>query len=98
MISELSSPSLANGNSPLQTQPDYWRGEIAYLARTEKVVHLDDFLLRRSSLAMLGKVTAGLLEELATIIGEVCGWSVAEQANEVARAKALLAENHRVEL
>ena len=98
MISELSSPSLANGNSPLQTQPDYWRGEIAYLARTEKVVHLDDFLLRRSSLAMLGKVTAGLLEELATIIGEVCGWSVAEQANEVARAKALLAENHRVVL
>ena len=96
IISELSTPALANGNTPLQAQPDYWRGEIAYLARTEKIVHLDDFLLRRSSLAMLGKVTAGLLEELAAIIGEVCGWSVAEQTAEVVRAKAILAENHRV--
>ncbi len=96
IISASTDGSLANGNTPLQDQPDYWRGEIAYLARTEKVVHLDDFLLRRSSLAMLGKVTAGLLDELAAIIGEVCGWSAAEQADEVARAKAILVENHRV--
>lgn len=81
---------------PLQHQPDYLRGEAAYLARMEKVVHLDDFVLRRSSLGMLGMVTRPLLAEVAAILGEVCGWSVAEQQAEVERTIAYLEKYHRV--
>lgn len=83
---------------PLQHQPDYLRGEVSYVARTEKVARLDDFLLRRSSLAMLGLLTRPLLEEVATILGEVLGWSPQGQQAEVARTIDLLAKRHRVQL
>ena len=83
---------------PLQHQPDYLRGEVRYVARTEKVAHLDDFLLRRSSLGMLGLSTRPLVEELATILGEVLGWSDQEQQAEVTRTVGLLAKRHRVQL
>lgn len=96
ILAGLATAPVSNPTAPLQAQPDYWRGEIAYVARAEKVVHLDDFLLRRSSLAMLGKVTARLLDEVAAILGEACGWTAAAQADEVARTKTILADEHRV--
>jgi glycerol-3-phosphate dehydrogenase len=85
-------------DQPLQTQPTYLRGEVSYLTRTEKVVHLDDFILRRSALGMLGMVTRPLLVELSEVIGEVLGWSAAERAAEVEQTVALLATRHRVTL
>ncbi|MFN8460716.1 MAG: glycerol-3-phosphate dehydrogenase C-terminal domain-containing protein [Anaerolineales bacterium] len=44
-------------DSALESLPDYSFREIAYLVQHEKIVHLDDFLLRRSMLAMLGRLT-----------------------------------------
>jgi len=85
-------------DQPLQQQPDYLRGEVTYLVQTEKVVHLDDFILRRSSLGMLGLVTRPLLEELATVIGDVLGWSTEEKQAELARTIELLERRHRVHL
>ena len=83
---------------PLQQQATYLRGEISYVARAEKVAHLDDFLLRRSSLGMAGMLTRPLVEELASIVGAVLGWSAQEEQAEVARAIDLLAKRHRVQL
>jgi len=85
-------------DQPLQQQPDYLRGEVAYLVQAEKVVHLDDLILRRSALGMSGLVTRPLLEELATVIGEVLGWSTQEQQAELARTIELLERRHRVHL
>jgi glycerol-3-phosphate dehydrogenase len=85
-------------DQPLQQQPSYLRGEVAYLAQAEKVVHLDDFILRRSSLGMLGLVTRLLLAELATVIGDVLGWSAEEKQAELARTIDLLERRHRVHL
>lgn len=85
-------------DQPLQQQPDYLRGEVAYLVQAEKVVHLDDLILRRSALGMSGLVTRPLLEELATVIGEVLGWSTQEQQAELARTVELLERRHRVRL
>lgn len=82
----------------LQQQPTYLRGEIHYLARTEKVAHLEDFVLRRSSLAMLGLVTRSLLVELSEVIGDALGWNAEQQQVEVERTVARLAKHHRVEL
>ncbi len=98
IIGEMATPKVANANHPLQHQPDYLRGEVASLAHREKVIHLDDFVLRRSSLAMLGRVTLPLLAELAAIIGATCGWSAAAEQAEVERTRKLLTERHRVQL
>jgi len=62
IIADISANRSNGDDQPLQHQPTYLRGEIAYLVRTEKVVHLDDLILRRSSLGMLGLVTRPLLE------------------------------------
>lgn len=85
-------------DQPLQQQPTFLRGEVQYLARTEQVIHLEDFLLRRSSLAMLGMVTRPLLEELSEVIGETLGWSAEEREQEVATTVTRFAQRHRVEL
>ncbi|MEZ4620001.1 MAG: glycerol-3-phosphate dehydrogenase/oxidase [Caldilineaceae bacterium] len=95
---DIAASHTANAAMPLQHQPTYLRGEVSYLARQEKIVHLEDFILRRSSLGMLGMVTRPLLEELATVIGETMGWQADERQREVAQTITLLARRHRVEL
>ncbi|MHA3684715.1 FAD-dependent oxidoreductase [Leucobacter sp. HY1908] len=76
----------------------YFVEELAYLARTEHIVHLDDLLKRRTSLAFCGHLTSELLEELAEVLADTLGWSEATRASEVARATQILRDAHRVTL
>lgn len=78
--------------------PGYSRRELAWIAREEAVVHLADFLLRRSLLAMCGRVTAAGLAEAAEALGEALGWSAARIVEEQSRAARLLRERHGVQL
>ena len=87
---------VAGPDEALVYQPHYSRREIIFLSRYEKIVHLDDLLLRRSLLGMLGELTPDLIEELAEIVGEALDWSEAGRRAEVERALALLAERHGV--
>ncbi|WP_350347375.1 glycerol-3-phosphate dehydrogenase/oxidase [Agromyces sp. G08B096] len=80
----------------LAHHPGYTRGEIAWLVRHERVAHLGDLVQRRTSLAFTGAVTAGLLDELAGIAGDVLGWDAARRADEVADLRRVLAERHGV--
>jgi glycerol-3-phosphate dehydrogenase len=82
----------------LQSNPDYSRREIEYIAVREKVVHLDDFLLRRSMLAMLGKTTRATLEEVASTLGGVLYWERDRVAAEIARCEEILRDKHQVRL
>lgn len=88
----------AGADQPLAYEPSYLRGEVSYLAQAEKVLHLEDFILRRSSLGMLGLVTRPLLEELSEVIGASLGWDEEERQNELARTISRLTAHHRVEL
>jgi len=88
----------AGEDRPLQHQPEYSQREVLFLTQHEKVVHLDDLILRRSLLGMLGQVTSDLADELADIVGEGLGWSPDQRAHEVERLRTLLAEKHRVTL
>ena len=88
----------AGEDEPLVSKPDFSRREITYLAQQEKVVHLDDILLRRTLLGMLGHLTHELVQEIATIVGEAVGWPQERRRAEVKRALALLAEEHQVVL
>jgi len=83
---------------PLQSLPDYSVREARFLVQEEKIVHLEDFLLRRSLIAWLGQASSELLEELAEIIGEELGWSPEKHSQEIARTEAILTQNHGVAL
>lgn len=80
----------------LRSQPNYSRREILFLAQREKIIHLDDLLLRRSLLAMLGSVTGELLEETSLILAQAFGWSEPKQQEEVERVAQLLQSRHGV--
>ncbi|TDN87821.1 glycerol-3-phosphate dehydrogenase/oxidase [Microbacterium sp. BK668] len=71
---------------PLRTVPEYSTAELRHLARTEEVVHLDDILLRRTSLAFVGAVSAESAAEVAEAIAPVLGWNARKRQNEVERA------------
>jgi glycerol-3-phosphate dehydrogenase len=82
----------------LTSLPEYSKREIAFLAQTEKVVHLEDILLRRSMLAMLGQLTRPALDELADVVAESLGWDGVRKQAEVKRALDLMANRHEVRL
>ncbi|MBA3872935.1 MAG: glycerol-3-phosphate dehydrogenase/oxidase [Anaerolineae bacterium] len=86
----------AEQDAPLRSQANYSQREITFLAEHEKIVHLEDLLLRRSLLAMLGLVTGDLLQELSTTVGNVLGWSETQRQEEVTRAATTLQTRHGV--
>jgi glycerol-3-phosphate dehydrogenase len=82
----------------LKTDPHYTSSEIAGMARREKIVHLDDLILRRTLLGYLGQLTRPLLEELAGMLGDALGWTDSEKKAEVERTVEILSEKHGVRL
>ncbi|HEX5730200.1 glycerol-3-phosphate dehydrogenase/oxidase [Microbacterium sp.] len=69
----------------LRLLPSYSTAELSHLARTEGVVHLDDVLMRRTSLAFTGAVTAESAAEVASAIAPVMRWDAARCRDEVTR-------------
>ncbi len=88
----------AGDDAPLAARADYSRREIAYLAQEEMIVHVDDLLLRRSLLAMLGQLSLPLVQELAEVLGEALGWSAEQVQAELERTVTLMADRHGVVL
>ena len=83
---------------PLRELPEFSRREIQFLASRECIVHLDDLILRRTIMALLGQLSLGLLEELAELLGQALGWSQQRVRQDIARTVNLLAEVHGVKL
>ena len=75
-------------DAPLEHAPGYSSGELRHLAVTESVVHLDDLLMRRTSLAFTGGATREAASEVATAVAGVLGWDEARIAAEVDRGLA----------
>ncbi|MCY3573711.1 MAG: glycerol-3-phosphate dehydrogenase/oxidase [Chloroflexi bacterium] len=84
----------AGEDRPLRCCPKYSHREIDYLARNEKVARLDDLLLRRTLLAMLGYVDRAALCEVAAIAVAAQGWSSARRTEEIQRCLAILRDKH----
>lgn len=82
----------------LRTLPDYSLRELLFVISREKVFHLDDFLLRRSLLAMLGRLTRETVDELAGVFATALGWTKEHRAAEAARALSILADRHGLKL
>jgi glycerol-3-phosphate dehydrogenase len=85
-------------DEPLKFLQNYSKREILYLAQHEKIEHLDDLILRRSLLAMLGKLSTQSLLELVSILGENFNWSSVQENDEAERTLRVLENRHRVRL
>ena len=82
----------------LKSLAGFSRREIIFLAKREKIIHLDDLILRRTHIAKLGLLTRPLLEELAAILAEALDWDGKQKNAEIARTIDLLASRHGVVL
>ena len=83
-------------DKPLQTLPAYSEREIGFLVTVEKVIHLDDLILRRTHIAKLGMLTHPALKELNEITASYLGWDLAQKAAEIQRAMRILEDKHGV--
>ena len=85
-------------DAPLTHHPAYTRRELLYLAHQEQMVHLDDLLLRRTSIGMLGETSTELVEELAEVMGVAMGWNEAKKQIEIKRTKTIFAQKYLIQL
>jgi len=85
-------------DQPLRHHQGYSRREIEFIIRHERVVHLDDLLLRRTAIALLGELNAELLEELVEIMAELHQWSAEESREQTRRTLGILRERHGVDI
>ncbi len=81
-------------DEPLKTLPDYTRREIMFLVQHEKSMRLEDILLRRTMLAMLGYLTKESVQELGDVFGDCMGWDAKQKSAEVERVMNLLRDTH----
>ncbi len=71
--------------------------ELAYLCHHEMVVHLDDILLRRTLLAMLGQLSPASLEEIATVVATELAWTDAIKTAELQQVRYILRTRHQTD-
>ncbi|MFT2751223.1 glycerol-3-phosphate dehydrogenase/oxidase [Clavibacter sp. Sh2088] len=85
-------------STPLATDPQLTRAEIAYFATHEDAVHLADVVLRRTNLAFVGGVTHEMLAEIADVLQEALGWSDDERDDEIQDTVDTLRTYHGVDV
>jgi glycerol-3-phosphate dehydrogenase len=76
----------------------YSRREIGFVALHEKVIHLDDLLLRRSMLAMLGRLSRPAVDEAASALAHQLHWDAGRVQSETARFLEIMRVRHDVAL
>lgn len=86
------------GDVPLAHVEGYGRGEIDWIARNEMVEHLADIVMRRTTLAIEGRLTAEGLDEIAAIVAAALGWDEGRRADELAQVTRHLTAFNRVNL
>lgn len=85
-------------DEPIKNKNNYTKREIEYIVKKEKVVHLDDLILRRTIITILGELNKELLDELSRITGMVLGWSEERRNEEIMRSRKILADKHGIML
>ena len=85
-------------DQPLAHHDAYSRREIEFMVRKERVMHLDDLLLRRTAIALLGELNLGLLDELTGILATVHGWPEKQVAGEKDRTVEILKDRFGISL
>ena len=76
----------ATADRPLRALQGYSSGEIVHICRHEAVRCLADILLRRTSIAMEGRLNAAAVGEVADIAASALGWDAQHLAREITHA------------
>ncbi|OLP53135.1 glycerol-3-phosphate dehydrogenase [Rhizobium rhizosphaerae] len=82
----------------LEHVPGYSAQEIDWITRREQVAHLADLVLRRTTLAIEGRLTQAGLDEIAAIVGAALGWADSRRRDEVEAVSRQLTAVNRVRL
>lgn len=82
--------------APDQTMPHagYSMRELQFLIRGEAVEHLDDLLLRRTTLAISGELSLAMMDAVLDLLSQEKDWTSGQRASERARFLTLLNERH----
>jgi glycerol-3-phosphate dehydrogenase len=84
-------------DKPLKNLVEYSEREIGFLVTREKVIHLDDLILRRTHIAKLGMLTHPLLKELNELTATFLEWDTERKSAEIQRTMQILADRHGIE-
>jgi glycerol-3-phosphate dehydrogenase len=88
---------MADGDdAPLAAAADYSRREMLFLIRHERVLEIDDLLLRRTTLGIEGRINRELTSEVASLMGSAFGWSGEETSAAVVRFDETIERRHRI--
>jgi glycerol-3-phosphate dehydrogenase len=83
-------------DQPLRPGAPETAAEIAWLIRNEHVVHLSDIVLRRTPLAITGRIDTTLINRVADIAAQELGWTEDQTAQERQALTAELRDYHGV--
>lgn len=83
---------------PLSTMQTITENEINYLVEKEKVIHLDDLLLRRTSIGWLGGLDKTVVDEISSLAGLILGWDESTRKQEIDHVIRIYKEKHAVEI
>lgn len=76
--------------------PSYSGRELLHLIRSEAVEHLDDLLLRRTTLAITGELSLAMADTALDLLAAEKGWPVQRKAEERTHFLTLMRERHGV--
>ena len=82
----------------LADAPGWTLAEIDWIVRNEHVVHLEDIVLRRTTLVIEGRLTGRDLASLAQTAAVALGWDEARRLAELRQTTTLLALRYRLVL
>jgi glycerol-3-phosphate dehydrogenase len=87
---------IAAGPDRLLPHTGYSARELLFLVRGEAVEHLDDMLLRRTTLAITGELSLEMADAVLDILAAEKGWAPQRAAEERTRFLTLMHERHGV--
>jgi glycerol-3-phosphate dehydrogenase len=87
---------IAAGPDTNMPNENYSTRETLFLIRSEAIEHLDDLLLRRTTLAVSGELSLAMVDATLDLLAAEKHWSPARRAEERSRFLTLLGERHGV--
>jgi glycerol-3-phosphate dehydrogenase len=88
----------AGDDDAFESTHELSRREVEFMVEHEQIGHLVDVMIRRTSLAFRGLVTAELLAETANALAGPLGWSKARCQDEIHHAEDVLSRLHGVQV
>ncbi|MBX4892188.1 glycerol-3-phosphate dehydrogenase/oxidase [Rhizobium bangladeshense] len=88
---------IAAGPDVAMPKSGYSQRELQFLIRNEAVEHLDDLLLRRTTLSVSGELSLDMMDAVLDLLAQEKRWTVEQRASERDRFLTLLSERHGVD-